>query len=242
MHLSKTLLASALLAATGAAQAEVSANLGVASNYYFRGVSQTGDAAAVSGGLDYNHDSGFYLGTWASNIDFGDDSKADMEIDFYTGFGGDIGASGFTYDLSGWYYWYPGAGGDEQGGDLDYAEASGSLGWQWITGTVAYTFWGENDDDVTFTEDDVYYNLTADLPMEMAGFSPSVFIGYYDFDCDGNDACGNASYTHWGLGISKDAGEFGAFSVTYEQTDGGEGDAVATDENPNFWIGWAKDF
>jgi uncharacterized protein (TIGR02001 family) len=261
MNLSKCLVASALVAATGVAQAEVSANLGVASNYYFRGVSQTGDKAAVSGGIDYNQDSGFYLGTWASNVDFsgsdeavdtdGDgqvdtiisgDSKADMEVDFYTGFGNDIGDSGFNYDLSAWYYWYPGAGGNEQGGDLDYAEASGSLGWQWLTATIAYTFWGENDDDVPFTEGDVYYNLTADLPMEMAGFAPSAFIGYYDFDCDGNDACGNASYTHWGIGVTRDAGEFGSFSVNYEQNDGGENDAVATDENPNFWIGWAKDF
>jgi uncharacterized protein (TIGR02001 family) len=240
MNLSKSLVASALVAATGVAQAEVSANLGVASNYYFRGVSQTDDKAAVSGGIDYNQDSGFYLGTWASNVDFG--GKEDVEMDFYSGFGGDIGDSGFNYDLSAWYYWYPGAGGNEQGGDLDYAEASGSLGWQWLTATIAYTFWGENDDDVPFTEGDVYYNLSADLPMEMAGFAPSAFVGYYDFDCDGNDACGNASYTSWGIGLTRDAGDFGSFSFNYVQTDGGEGDAVATDENPNFWIGWAKDF
>ena len=117
MNFSRTIIASALLATAGVAQAELSANLGVVSNYYFRGVTQTGDAAAVQGGIDYNHESGFYLGTWASNVDFsGDDealdtngdgnldtvisgsSKADVEIDLYTGFGGDIGDSGFGYD------------------------------------------------------------------------------------------------------------------------------------------------
>ena len=154
MKFSKTLLASGLLVATGVAQAEISANLGVANNYYFRGVTQTDGKAAVSGGLDWAHDSGFYVGTWASNVDFG--GKEDMEVDLYAGFGGDIGDSGFNYDLSVWYYWYPGAGGDQQGGELDYTEISGSLGWQWLTATIAYTVDSETDEDVPFAEDDIY--------------------------------------------------------------------------------------
>jgi len=238
MKFSKPLLASGLLIATGAAQADVSANLGVQSNYYFRGVSQTGNKAAVSGGADYNHDSGFYLGTWASNVDFG--TKADMEIDLYTGFGGDIGDSGFNYDLSVWYYWYPGAGGNEQGGDLDYTEVSGSLGWNWLTATIAYTVDSENSDAGPFTEDDIYYNLTADLPFDMAGFTPSVFVGHYAFDDDGDACCGDMDYTHWGVGVSKDAGDFGSFSLNYEQVD--DVTFVNPDDNPNFWVGWAKDF
>ena len=110
MNLSKTLVASALVAASGVAQAELGASLGVASNYYFRGVTQTSDNAAVSGSVDYANDSGFYLGTWMSNVDFGrdengEDYKADMEVDFYAGFANDIGDSGFGYDLSVLYYW-----------------------------------------------------------------------------------------------------------------------------------------
>ncbi len=42
-----------------------SANIGVVSNYMWRGVTQTGDQAAVQGGLDVAHESGFYAGTWA---------------------------------------------------------------------------------------------------------------------------------------------------------------------------------
>ncbi len=245
MKYSRSILASALLAATGVVQAELSANLGVASNYYFRGVTQTDDQAAISGGLDYAHESGFYLGTWASNVDFG--GKDDVEVDLYAGFGNDIGDTGFNYDLSVWYYWYPGAGGDQQGGELDYTEVSGSLGWEWLTGTIAYTVDSETDDDVPFSDGDIYYGLSADLPVEYEGFTPSLFVGFYDFDSDGDDIDGDgidddSSYTHWGAAISKDAGDFGTFSFTYEQTDGDEDDVVATDENPNFWIGWAKDF
>ncbi|MEN8761748.1 MAG: TorF family putative porin, partial [Thiogranum sp.] len=89
MTVTKTLLATALLAGAGVAQAELSANLGVQSNYYFRGITQTDDNAAVSGGIDYAHDSGFYVGTWLSNVDFG--GKEDVEVDGYAGFGNDIG-------------------------------------------------------------------------------------------------------------------------------------------------------
>ena len=185
MKFTKTILATTLLAGAGVAQAELSANLGVASNYYFRGVTQTDDGAAVSGGIDFNHDSGFYLGTWMSNVDFGSSSpKADIEIDLYTGFGGDIGDSGVSYDLSAWYYWYPGSGGDSFGapgdcgpnagdcsGELDYAEISGSLGFGPVTGTIAYTVWAEQDGDniAPFQEDDIYYNLGVDLPFEYRG-------------------------------------------------------------------------
>jgi len=248
MKFSKTILASALLAGAGVAQAELSANVAASSNYYFRGVTQTDDKAAVSGGMDYNHESGFYLGTWLSNVDFG--GKEDMEIDIYAGFGNDIGDTGFNYDLSVWYYWYPGAGGDEYfdgcndpagcSGELDYTEVSGSLGYGPVTATIAYTVDSEYDGDGPFVDGDLYYNLSADLPLEFAGFTPSVFIGYYDFTDDGKNCCDDLSYTHWGVNVSKDAGDYGAFSLNYEQVDDVTG--VAGDDNPNFWLGWSKSF
>jgi uncharacterized protein (TIGR02001 family) len=241
MNLSKTLLASALVAASGIAQAELSATLGVASNYYFRGVTQTDDNAAVSGSLDFASESGFYLGTWMSNVDFG--GKEDMEVDFYAGYAGDIGDSGFGYDLSALYYWYPGAGGDDQGGELDYTEVSGTLSYGPVAANIAYTVDSEyGDDDSPFIEGDIYYGLSADIPVDFEGFGLGVFVGYYDFDADGDKCCGDLSYTHWGASVSKDAGDFGAFSMNYEQTDGGDDNGVASDDNPNFWIGWSKDF
>lgn len=241
MNYSKTLFASALLAATGAAQAELSANLGVQSNYYFRGVTQTDDKAAVSGGIDYNHESGLYAGTWLSNVDFG--GKEDVEIDGYAGFGGDIGDTGLGYDISGWYYWYPGSGGDAQGGELDYFEVSGSLSWAWLTGTIAYTAWAEADGPGAFQEGDIWYELAIDPGWSYEGFAPSASIGYYAFDDDGTNVGGtdlDLDYTTWSIGITKDAGDFGSFSVNYVQTDDVTG--VSPDDNPNFWLGWAKDF
>ena len=241
MTCTKTLLATALLAGAGVAQAELSANLGVQSNYYFRGITQTDDNAAVSGGIDYAHDSGFYLGTWLSNVDFG--GKEDVEVDGYAGFGNDIGDTGISYDVSAWYYWYPGAGGDAQGGDLDNAEASGSLSYWWLTGTIAYTFWSELDSvnkPRAFDSGDVYYSLSVDPGWSYEGFAPTASIGHYSFDADGDcDAC-DFDYTNWSIGISKDAGDFGSFSVNYEQID--DANDLSEDDNPNFWLGWAKDF
>jgi len=201
-------VSAALLAATGVAQAELSANIGVSSNYYFRGVTQTDDAAAVSGGLDWGHESGFYLGTWMSNVDFG--GKEDVEVDFYGGFSDEANVgSGLGYDVGALWYHYP------NGGTIDYAEAYGNLSYWYLSGGVAYTFWGETDDGA-FDNGDVYYNASLDLPLPETlgeGLGVSLFGGHYDFD----DA---DSYGQWGVGVRKDAGELGGVSVAYEQADG----------------------
>jgi uncharacterized protein (TIGR02001 family) len=225
--LTKTMVATALLGTTVAAHAELSANVAAASNYLFRGITQTDDGAAVSGGLDYGHDSGFYLGTWMSNVDF-----ADAEVDVYAGFGGEAGVGdGLGYDVGALYYYYP------DGGNIDYAEVYGNLSYGIVSGGIAYTVYGEIDGDGAFDSGDVYVHASLDLPIAMPeGFSSNVFAGYYDFD--------NAdSYSHWGLSVSKDAGDFGSVSVSYEQaTDDKGSDAVSTDDTANFWVGWSKDF
>jgi len=246
MKYSKTILASALFAATGVAQAEMSANLGVQSNYYFRGITQTNDGAAVSGGIDYNHESGLYVGTWMSNIDFTSAPKANAEVDLYAGFGSDIGDSGFSYDLSAWYYYYPGAGGDAQNGELDYSEASGSLTYGPATASVAYTMWSEASDvnnvAQPFQDGDIYYQLALEPDWNYEGFAPSASIGYYSFDQDG-DGGQDLDYTTWTVGVAKDAGDFGSFSVNYVQNDfSGNADQFWGSSSPKFWLGWAKDF
>jgi uncharacterized protein (TIGR02001 family) len=243
MKFTKTLLATALMAGAGVAQAEMSANIGVASNYYFRGVTQTDDGAAVSGGIDYAHESGFYVGTWMSNIDFTSAPKANVEVDGYAGFGGDIGDTGIGYDLSAWYYWYPGAGGDSQNGELDYAELSGSLSWEWVSATVAYTVWAEADDvdnvAQPFQDDDIYAELAFAPDWDYEGFAPSASIGHYWFDQDGEGDT-DLDYTTWTIGVTKDAGDFGSVSVNYVQVD--DDDSLAGYDSPKFWVGWAKDF
>ncbi len=76
---------------TGGARATRSPATSASSvEYIFRGISQTAGKPAVQGGFDYTHSSGFYLGTWASNVswleDFGAYSRSSLEWDFYGGY------------------------------------------------------------------------------------------------------------------------------------------------------------
>lgn len=79
------LLAFALPAAAQTTEAvptpehSLTGNVGVVSQYVFRGLSQTDGKPAVQGGFDYAHASGFYLGTWLSNISWFTDQNAGVK-------------------------------------------------------------------------------------------------------------------------------------------------------------------
>ena len=86
----KTLIATAVMAATStAALADITGNVAMTSDYVFRGISQTDNQMAIQGGLDYAHESGIYVGTWASNVspDFfnGAGNDPQIELDLYGG-------------------------------------------------------------------------------------------------------------------------------------------------------------
>ncbi|NEV62699.1 TorF family putative porin [Thiorhodococcus minor] len=208
----------------------VSANIGVVSNYIWRGQTQTDNQPAVQGGLDYAHESGFSAGTWLSNVNFGDDTN--YEWDIYAGFGGAINDD-LSYDLSVVYYAYP------DGRDTDFAEIGASASYRWLTAGIAYTVYGQAndapgvvDDEALFIEGDFYYYASLDfaLPYELG---LGIHGGYYDFDY--ND--GGNDYGHVGASISREAGEFGTFSLNYDQVL-----RDTYDEDPKLWIGWNKEF
>lgn len=85
-----------------ASELEVNGNVGVSSNYIWRGMTQTKDNSQTSGGIDLSYDK-LYFGSWASNVDFGDDASSEVDLNLgYTDSINDI-----TYDLSYFYYLYP---------------------------------------------------------------------------------------------------------------------------------------
>ncbi|MGC3981989.1 MAG: TorF family putative porin [Steroidobacteraceae bacterium] len=98
----KILSALSLLAIAGAANAEVSGSMGIASSYLWRGYDLGAGAGvpAVSGDLHVSA-AGFYSGIWGSS----GDHTLGTEYDLYAGYGGSAGA--FTYDISYWTYSYP---------------------------------------------------------------------------------------------------------------------------------------
>jgi uncharacterized protein (TIGR02001 family) len=105
----KILLASLIMAAFGSAHAQVaglSGNLSLTTDYRFRGISQTQNGAAVQGGVDYAHKSGFYVGNWNSSVSselF--PTSAGIESDLYLGFKKEV-YKGLTIDVGTMNYVY----------------------------------------------------------------------------------------------------------------------------------------
>jgi uncharacterized protein (TIGR02001 family) len=254
-HFKKAALATAIAGSlmAGAAQAtpvgggELSANIAVVSNYYFRGVTQTDDGAAVQGGVDLEGIGGtsIYVGTWASNIGNGG-GDASYEIDFYAGWAPSLGD--FDFDVGYVYYAYPDYDDSAPGDDgIDYGELYGSAGWKWFTVGFAYTTNGDADEG-PFQEKDLYGYLAADVEIT-DGWGIGGHVGGYKFDDDGElDSDGESQdldYVDWSIYVSKDVGDYGAFNLTYVQTDIDEdntGFGTNVSDDPKFWVGWSKGF
>ena len=196
------------------ALAELSANIGVTSNYIWRGLTQTDNKPAIQGGVDYAHESGFYLGTWASNVDF---DSASTELDLYAGFAGEAGVIG--YDVGVIRYIYPGTDDDD---DFDFTELYASIGYEFFEAGIAYDPSNKN----TY----FYGSASVDVAED---WSLGLTVGRYNFD-EGDD------YTHGLLELTKSAGDFGDFTLGVSKASSG-GD-LELDTDPLVFVAWTKSF
>ena len=115
----------------------VSGSAAIASDYRFRGVSQSDQEMAVQGGITIAHDSGAYIGTWASNLaGWGTFGGANMELDLIAGYKAAIAANA-TLDVGLTWYVYPG-GADKTDFAEPYAKLTGTAGPASLTAGVAY--------------------------------------------------------------------------------------------------------
>jgi len=152
------LAASLAAAATPALAVDLSANIGYNSEYIFRGIPQK--TSSAMGGLDLEA-GGFYLGTWGADVGDG------LEIDYYGGYGFDLGP--MSFGIGGTIYTYT--------GDFDdtYKEVNLSAGWSFLTFDAAI---GSYDNFGGPKLDYEYYSLTA----EYNGFYGRVATFENDFD------------------------------------------------------------
>ncbi|MDJ0657333.1 MAG: TorF family putative porin [Xanthomonadales bacterium] len=153
-----------LLCASAVAQAQWSANLGYASEYHFRGIFQAKSSA--SGGFDYENN-GFYVGTWAADVDDG------LEVDGYFGYGGESGDFSYSVGFTGYFYT----------GDFDdtYKEINLGGGYGMFSVEVAV---GEYDNFDGPTQDYTYYALMLEhngFYGKYAGFSQDFDGEYFEF-------------------------------------------------------------
>lgn len=178
--LSKAIAVASLMSAgvmtTSVAQAEVSFNTALVSDYVFRGFSYSDNKVALQGGADYSHDSGAYAGTWLSTYDLANEdgtSDTDVEFDIYAGYWMEAGE--FEIDLGISTYNYV----DDS--DSNTTELSASLS----TAGATFSVWQDIEAANT-----TYLNLaySADLPNELV---LDVAAGYMlDGEADGEDYWG----------------------------------------------------
>jgi uncharacterized protein (TIGR02001 family) len=139
VKMKKLLLALFAVAGIATAQAQVSANLTGTSDYRFRGISQTQNGAAVQGGVDYAHESGFYIGNWNSTV-----SKqlypngAGLEVDLYAGYKKDI-YKGLILDVGSYNYFYPNSQAAAGAPSFTTNEAYLGLGYGPVTAKYSYS-------------------------------------------------------------------------------------------------------
>lgn len=114
----------------------VTGSVALVSDYRFRGVSQTDEEMAIQGGATVTHESGAYVGTWASNLaGWGTFGGSSMELDIYAGYAVPLGAG--TLDVGVTWYMYPG-GADETDFFEPYVKLSGTFGPAKVLGGIAY--------------------------------------------------------------------------------------------------------
>jgi uncharacterized protein (TIGR02001 family) len=128
-NMKKLLLALMMVAGITVAQAQVTGNLGLTSDYRFRGISQTQNAPAVQGGIDYTHASGLYVGNWNSSVSSSMYTNgAGIESDVYAGFKKEIFGK-FVLDVGTYNYLYPRATTAGTGSNFDTYEGYAGLGY-----------------------------------------------------------------------------------------------------------------
>ncbi len=172
-----SIFALTLLAATSA-HADFSANLGFASDYYYRGIFQAGSSA--SGGLDYES-GGFYAGTWAADV------KDGLEVDGYFGYGGEAGDFGYSIGYTGYFYT----------GDFDDTYQEINLGGSYGLLAVDVAV-GEYENFTGPTQDYTYYSLT----LEKDGFYGKYAGFSQDFDGEYFELGYGATVAEIDLGVS----------------------------------------
>lgn len=199
---------------------EFSANVGFFSDYIYRGFTQTNNEAAIQGGIDWAHGSGFYVGSWGSNVDFNDGDQASVEVDIYAGFSNTIDSidPALSYDVGALFYWYPGAADSL---DYDFWELYGSLSYDFdIIAPYVGIAW--SPDFFGSVGDAYYYQFGADVPLP-ADFSLSGSYNLQRFEqsnqTDYEDWYVGLGYTLVGLDLSvaytdtsDDAGDNGAIT------------------------------
>ncbi|PZN27208.1 MAG: hypothetical protein DIU71_17650 [Proteobacteria bacterium] len=220
MRLLNTTAAVLMLAAGGAQAAGLSSTVAVTSDYDFRGFSRTDEDPALQASLDFSAANGWYVGAWASNVDFpGYDGS--VEVDLYTGFSGT--ANGLGWDAGLVWYTFPSSDGTATEAKLEsYPEVYARL----TRGVLSGALWYTNDYFGT-DESAIYLESNVDVPLR-ANFSLHMHLGY-SFGDYWKDVAGDR-YFDYSVGLGYAYQGF-TFTLKYVDTD-----SDAVDDRAIFYV------
>lgn len=179
---------------------EVSFNIGLASEYRYRAISQSRLDPALQGGADYVHNpSGFYAGTWLSTIKWTKDAGGggDVEWDLYAGKKGEI-VKDVAYDVGVLQYVYPSNGLDKVPGSAD-ANTTEIYG-QISTGPVyaKYSHSVTNLFGFVNSKNSGYLDLGANIDLP-EGYTLGLHVGRQTVKNNGA-----YSYSDWKIALNKE--------------------------------------
>ena len=186
----KGLVVAAAMLASSNAFAGATGNVGIASDYLFRGIEQnvSGSTVQAFGGLDYAHESGAYVGTWVSSLDYGPGSGNNYETDLYAGFAGKAGDLG--YDVGYIFYGYRDAT------VLNFSEVYAGLSFSGLSAKFFYS------PEFSATDDSAYY-ITANYALALSEtLSLTPQVGYSAGDAFKKNAPFD-SYVDYSLTLAK---------------------------------------
>lgn len=198
----------------------LSANVALTTDYVFRGISQTAENPAIQGGFDASYNI-FYLGVWASNIDFGGgpfgQDIANLEIDYYGGIKPVWGK--WTFDIGGIYYSYPGSCQTKCGlAELDYFELKTGVSRTFFDKLAVYlnNYWSPNNTLETGNNDVLEFGAGWSFEKWWI-FSPTLsgVVGHQW----GELSEGGFDYTYWNVGLSLGFAEKFTADIRYWDAD-----------------------
>jgi len=213
---SKLLLAllatsSAAFAQTAPAAPEVTYNVGVVSQYRYRGLAQGKGQPALQGGVDYANANGYYAGAWASQIKWIQDNSSvatptqfsgNTELDLYGGY--KFESAGIAYDVGFLRYQYVG---NNLGNSTTYTNANTNEIYAAATAGV-YTFkWSYSLSNLfgnPNSKNSDYFDLSANYDLG-GGITLTPHIGRQLVQGPGAGS-GGLSYTDGSLTVAKDLG------------------------------------
>jgi uncharacterized protein (TIGR02001 family) len=203
----------------------VAFNVGVVSDYVFRGITQTTHAPALQGGVDYAHASGVYAGAWGSNIKWVKDSAAldagsdaPLEVDTYFGFKNTI-ATDLGYDVGYIRYNYSILGGPVPAAgfnNADTAEVYLAGTYKFVSLKYSYSLL---DGFLTTAgaKGTNYIDLSANYPLADTGVTLGAHYGQQTVTGPAGSAVSTASYNDYKLSVTKDFSGY-AVGLAYTNT------------------------